>query len=136
MTKAKRLADAILLCDNVNDLLGVWVDLKPQLGIRYRWDAATLKEVSGKLTTIKDNQGLPIAEPAPSFDLGLRVLGVTFIREDYVSLRDACKAVLLFHDPSPWNVDKMRVWNNLTGGGETTTYILLEAVRRAVEFEP
>lgn len=47
-------------------------------------------------------------------------------------LRDACRAVLLFHSGADWNEERRNEWHALTGEGEATTKILCDTVRRAL----
>lgn len=47
-------------------------------------------------------------------------------------LRDACRAVLLFHSGADWNEERRNEWHALTGEDEATTKILCGTVRRAL----
>ena len=47
-------------------------------------------------------------------------------------LRDACRAVLLFHSGGEWDEERRNEWHALTGEDEATTKILCDTVRRAL----
>lgn len=47
-------------------------------------------------------------------------------------LRNACRAVLLFHSSGPWDETKARRWRDLTGQTDATTKSLCDAVREAL----
>lgn len=64
---------------------------------------------------------------------------VTITREEMASyrteiekLRDALRAVLLFHSCTGWGGPEVERWYNLTHETEATTKVLCDTVRRAL----
>lgn len=47
-------------------------------------------------------------------------------------VEDVLLAVLMFHDATPWTLDKHAVWYQWTGKSEVTTKALCDTVREAL----
>jgi hypothetical protein len=54
--------------------------------------------------------------------------------EPSYELRDALRAVLLFHGGGEWDDAKRAEWRRITGSSEATTKVLCDHIRSALEL--
>src|SRR5687767_1845900 len=57
-------------------------------------------------------------------------------QDEATTLRNALKAVLMFHSGEPWTQERQWEWKAISAGRECTTKVLCDIVREALSGNP